>query len=144
MDLYALMAEESAILDAASSFLAGHRTDPAAGKKCDDFATEGQHCHRTAGRRCVDRNHGDRRARRGVRGSGPGPTLSVGIGPDRRHMQLCGGIADDRYVVSSAALRRLSGGLDLDAVHRRVLHGRRGWVDDEKWCFTTIAGYPRV
>src|ERR1700761_1416829 len=41
MDLHALVAEASAVLDAAvPRFLSGHRADSAVAKKGDDFATE--------------------------------------------------------------------------------------------------------
>ena len=126
MDLDALAAEASAILDAAvPRFLAGHRADSAVAKKGNDFATEVDLAIERQVVAALEDATGI-----GVHGEEfGGPALDSPwvwvLDPDRRDVQLRRGIADGRDPAGPAARRRAGRGPDLVAVHRRALHRRR-------------------
>ncbi len=94
-DLDALVAEAAAILDeAARPFVEGHRAESAVQKKGNDFATEVDLAIERQVVEALDADDRDRGARRGVRRRRRRLTAGVGARPDRRHVQLRGGLAD--------------------------------------------------
>ena len=133
MDLNALVAQASAILDAATEpFLAGHRAESAVPKKGDDFATEVDLAiERQVVAALVEATgigvHGEEFG-------GPpvdSPWVWV-LDPIDGTFNYAAGSPMASILLAPAARRRAGGRADLVAVHRRPVHRRGGWPADEK------------
>ena len=119
-----MVAEAAAILDgAAKQFIAGHRADSAVAKKGNDFATEVDLAIERQVVAELTRRPESACTARSSAGSRIDSRAGVGAGPDRRHVQLRGRVADGRDAAGPAARRRTGAGPDLAAVHRSALHG---------------------